>query len=297
MTVSPDSRGAPGKPVAPRDDPAYDVRRVVWYFVGLIAFYAGVVAVVRPGEGDIENVALGLMFAPTVGALAAVAFAHGRIQFGRPTKHLVLAFVPPAAILATTAVAAWFTDVEVHWQNLVGLVLLAPVLALMGSISAVGEEIGWRGVLWPLLRRHLGFWAASLVMLPIWWLYHLPAVLWWGYGYTGGLVAFTVAITGFILFVGVLTERSRGIWASVLAHGAWNGIVATAYFASLSGGAIPTCSGNDCPEFSGVDYLFTGPQWLLGEFGWISAITMLAVGLVAAQWHLRHPLPARVQSR
>ncbi len=273
------------------------MRRVVWYFVGLAAFYVGVVAVVQPGEGDIEKVALGLMFAPTVGALAAVVFAHGRIRFGRPTGHLVLAFVPPAAILATTAVAAWLTDVEVQWQNLGRLLLLAPVLALIGSISAVGEEIGWRGVLWPLLRRHAGFWAASLVMLPIWWLYHLPAVLWWGYGSMRGLAAFTVAITGFILFVGVLTERSRGIWASVLAHGAWNGIVATAYFASLSGAAIPTCSGNDCPDFSGDHYVFTGPQSLLGEFGWISAITMLAVGVIAALWHLNHPLPGRAQPR
>ena len=280
-----------------RDDPAHDLRRVLWYFAGLIAFYVGVVAVVRPGEGDIGKVALGLMFAPTVGALAVVVFAHGRIQFGRPTKHLALAFIPPAAILATTAVAAWVTDVEVQWQNLGGVLLLAPVLALSGSVSALGEEIGWRGVLWPLLRRHLGFWAAALVMLPIWWLYHLPAVLWWGYGYTRGLIAFTVGIVGFILFVGVLTERSRGIWASVLAHGAWNSIVATAYFASLSGGAIPTCSGNDCPEFSGVDYLFTGPQSLLGEFGWIAAITMLAVGVIAALWHLKHPLPGRAQAR
>lgn len=295
--MSADSTEAPSKQVDRRDDPAFDGRRVVWYFVGLVAFYAGVVAAVRPGEGDIEKVALGLMFAPTVGALAAVVFAHGRIQFGRPTRHLVLAFVPPAAILATTAVAARFTDVEVHWQNLGGLLLLAPVLALIGSISAVGEEIGWRGVLWPLLRRRLGFWAASLVMLPVWWLYHLPAVLWWGYGYIRGLAAFTVAVLGFILFVGVLTDRSGGIWASVLAHGAWNGIVATAYFASLSGGAVPSCSGNDCPEFSGGHYVFTGPQSLLGEFGWIGAVTMLVVGVIAALWHLRHPMPDRLLPR
>lgn len=275
---------------SPRLDPAYDARRVVWYFVGLIVFYVGVIVATKPGPGDIQSVAFGIMFAPTVGALAAVAFAHGRIQFGRPTWHLVLAFVPTALILVTTSIAASFTSVQVHWGKLLTILLLTPILALVGSLSAVGEEIGWRGLLWPLMRRHLGFWAAAAVMLPIWWLYHLPAVLWWGYGFTGGLAAFSVAIVGFILFVGVLTERSRGIWPSVLAHGTWNGVVATAFAASLSGGAIPVCSGNDCPPFEGADYLFTGPQTLLGEFGWIAAVSMLALGVLTGIWHQRHPI-------
>jgi len=129
-------------------------------------------------------------------------------------------------------------------------------------------------------------------MLPIWWLYHLPAVLLWGYGFVGGLPAFTIAITGFILFVGVLTDRSRSIWPSVLAHGAWNGMVAKAYLASLSGSATADCTGSACPApFDSPDGLFTGTQTWLGEFGWIAAITMLAIGLVATRWHLRHPLP------
>ena len=56
-----------------RDDPRYDRRRLVVYFLGLIAFYAAVVVVVRPGQGEVAKVALGIMFAPTVGAIAAVS--------------------------------------------------------------------------------------------------------------------------------------------------------------------------------------------------------------------------------
>jgi hypothetical protein len=121
-----------------RDDPRFDTRRLIWYFGGLIAFYAGVVAVTRPGPHDITKVALGLMFAPTVGALAAWAFAHRRIRFGRPTRHLVLAFVPPAVILLVTAVAAAVGIVEMQPENLLMLLVLSPVLALSGSPSAVG---------------------------------------------------------------------------------------------------------------------------------------------------------------
>jgi hypothetical protein len=130
-------------------------------------------------------------------------------------------------------------------------------------------------------------------MVPIWWLYHLPAVLLWGYGFVGGLPAFTVAITGFILFVGGLTDRSRAIWPSVLAHGAWNGIVAKAYLASLTGAASADCTGSVCPApFDYTEGLFTGSQIWLGEFGWIAALTMLALGVIAGWWHVRHPLPS-----
>jgi membrane protease YdiL (CAAX protease family) len=252
-----------------------------------------VVLAVRPGEGDITKVALGIMFAPTVGAVAAVLFAHGRIQFGRLSWYILWAFLPPAVILIVTWVVAILGGVEVQSANLLPLLALGPILALGGSLSAVGEEIGWRGFLWPLLRGHNGFWAASLIMLPIWWLYHLPAVLFWGYGSVGGLAAFTVAITGFILFVGVLTDRSRSIWPSVLAHGAWNGMVAKAFFASMTSNAIPTCTDGSCPDFAGDEYLFTGPQALLGEFGWIAAVTMLVIGVAAGAWHVRHAQPDR----
>jgi Type II CAAX prenyl endopeptidase Rce1-like len=130
-------------------------------------------------------------------------------------------------------------------------------------------------------------------MVPIWWLYHLPAVLLWGYGFVGGLPAFTVAITGFTLCVGVLTDRSRAIWPSVLAHGAWNGIVAKAYLASLSGTASADCSWSACPApFDSTEGVFTGSQTWLGEFGWIAALSMLALGVIAARWHLRHPQPS-----
>jgi hypothetical protein len=44
------------------------------------------------------------------------------------------------------------------------------------------------------------------------------------------------------------------------------------------------------PGLRGDDYLFTGPQSLLGEFGWIAAISMLLLGLAAGWWHVQHPL-------
>ena len=96
-----------------------------------------------------------------------------------------------------TAWAAWLvTDVTVHPARLLTLVLLSPVVALSGVVSAIGEEIGWRDFLWPLFRRHMGFWVSRLVMLPIWWVYHLPGALFWGYGSVGGLLPFALTLAG-----------------------------------------------------------------------------------------------------
>ncbi|WP_062381612.1 CPBP family intramembrane glutamic endopeptidase [Demequina pelophila] len=273
-----------------RRDPAYDRRRLIAFFAGLLAFYGGAVLILRPGPEDIDTIALPVMFAPAFGALIAVLFARGRVQFGRLTRHLWLAFLPPLAILATTWLASYVTDVEVQPGNLLGVLAFAIPFGLLGSITAVGEEIGWRGFLWPLMRRHTGFWTAAAIMLPIWWLYHVPAVLWWGYGYVGGLPAFTVGMVGFILFVGVITERSNSLWPSVLAHGAWNSLVAAAFRAGL-GGQSPSCDGTACEPFTAGANLFTGPQTLLGEFGWIAALTMLALGVATAVWHVRRPQP------
>ena len=74
---------------------------------------------------------------------------------------MFLAFLPPLVILLTTWAAALVTDVSVHPERLLPLLALSPLLALGGALSAIGEEIGWRGFLWPLFRRHIGFWIAS----------------------------------------------------------------------------------------------------------------------------------------
>lgn len=83
--------------------------------------------------------------------------------------------------------------------------------------------------------------------------------------------AFTVALLGFVLFVGVLTERSRSVWPSGLAHGSWNALVQS-YFSS---------SGAE------QDRVFTGSRYLLGEFGWLGAASMLILGVGLMWWHFR----------
>ncbi len=250
-----------------RIDPARDGRRLLIYFGALALVYA--VGWIVNGVAGFGAAALIIMFAPMVGALAARFGGPGVIWWGRPSWWILAGLLPAVfslAVLWGSASLAGWIDLD---QDLLGKALvLAPVNIALACVSAFGEEVGWRGFLWPLLRGRMRFFAASAVIALIWLAYHIPMVLSGDYGSVGGLPAFTVAIVGFVLFVGVITDRSRSIWPSVVAHGAWNALVANGFSAPSGESA------------------FTGDTGV-GEFGWICAIGMLALGLGFAVWHVR----------
>ena len=271
------TNGTAGPMINRRIDPALDRRRLILFFAGLIVFYVGVLLITRPvlngGEAELEKFVVGVMLAPTVGAILACVFGPGLIRFGLPSWWLLPAFLPAALVFLITLVAAPVSDaVTFHPDQVGALLLMAVPQSLLLCIFTLGEEIGWRGFLWPLMRRRLTFIASSAIMAVIWWIYHTGLTFAGWYGFNGGIPAFTVALLGFVLFVGVLTERSRSVWPSVLAHGSWNALVTT-YFSS---GAVE-------------DRVFTGSQYLLGEFGWLGAAGMLILGVGFAWWHFRTP--------
>jgi membrane protease YdiL (CAAX protease family) len=270
--------GPAGQMINRRIDPALDKRRLVLFFAGLIVFYVGVLLLVRPelngGEAELEKIVLGIMLAPTVGAILACVFGPGVIRFGMPSWWLLAAFLPAALVFLITLVAASVSDeVTIHGDRVGALLAMAVVQSLLFSIFALGEETGWRGFLWPLMRRRLTFIVSTAIMAGVWWIYHAGLTFAGWYGFNGGIPAFSAMLLGFVLFVGVLTERSRSVWPSVLAHGSWNGLVAS-YFSS---------SGDD------EHRVFTGSRYLLGEFGWLGAVGMLMLGIGFAWWHFRTP--------
>jgi membrane protease YdiL (CAAX protease family) len=208
----------------------------VVFFAGLIIFYVGVLLVTQPvlngGEAELNKVAFGVMLAPTVGAILGCLFGPGVIRFGMLSWWLLAGFLPAAMVFLITMIAAPISGaVTFHSEHVARLLLLAVLLSLLGCISALGEELGWRGFLWPLMRRRLTFVASTAIMFVIWWIYHAVLIFAGWYGFMGGIPAFTVGLLGFVLFVGVLTERSQSVWPSVLAHGSWNGLVQS-YFSS-----------------------------------------------------------------
>jgi membrane protease YdiL (CAAX protease family) len=259
---------------AKRTDPSRDVRRLVLYFGGLIVVYVAAVAAFWNAEVK-DGVFVAVMFAPTVGALLARFIGPGVIQWGRPDWWILAGLVPVAGALIAYYVGAALGVDTLEVPTLVRALVAAPIAIFSAALTAVGEEIGWRGFLWPLLRNRRSFLGSALIVWAIWWLYHVPLILFGWYGTVSGLLAFTVAIAGFTLFVGVLTDRSKSVWPSVAAHGAWNALVATGF-------AVTTADGDKLQAFVG------STTWV-GEFGWLAAISALVIGVAASVWNLRWP--------
>lgn len=257
-----------------RTDPRLDVRRLALYFGGLATAYVLAVVAFWNAESK-DGVFLAVMFAPTIGALMARYLGPGVIRWGRPTWWIAAAALPVAVVLVAYYAGAALRLDTLDAPTLVRALVASPLLILSACLSAVGEEIGWRGFLWPLLRRRSSFVVSSLVVWVVWFLYHVPLIILGWYGTRAGLPAFAVAVVGFTLFVGVLTDRSRSIWPSVAAHGAWNALVATGF-------ALTTVGGTRLAAFKG------STTWV-GEFGWLAAIAMLLLGVAATVWHLRRP--------
>lgn len=118
----------------------------------------------------------------------------------------------PAALAATLAFA----------------IFLAPFINM---IPGFGEEIGWRGFLFPALAQQTSPRKAVILIGFIWGIWHAPLTLvghnygagYWGYPVTGILVM-CVACLSLSSILSYLTLKTSSAWPAALAHGAINAI-------------------------------------------------------------------------
>ena len=109
----------------------------------------------------------------------------------------------------------------------VGSVTYAP---LINTVVALGEELGWRGFLYPQLKARFGRKTGRLLGGVIWGAWHWPLI--WLTGYEYGAAYFGFPVVGMLLFCfitvgwGILHDRlyeiSGSIWVPALFHGAIN---------------------------------------------------------------------------
>jgi uncharacterized protein len=106
-------------------------------------------------------------------------------------------------------------------------VLLTAVYAFPGSVAAaLGEEIGWRGLLLPRLHARLGFTAAALLSGLVWALWHTPILLFADYN-AGTPAAFSLScftvlvISGSVIFAWHRL-RSGSLWTAAFLHASHN---------------------------------------------------------------------------
>jgi len=281
-----------------RDDSSVTVkqdakRRIITYLIAVFAlstpFYiVSIVANSSPdgassGLGDLAI--LGLMWMPAVAALVTTLIAQRNIRglgwAPGKIKYLVLGYLLPIVYAGIAYGIVWVTGLGAYDGTAAAEKGgLAPFLAnaltlgvLQAALLALGEEIGWRGLLVPQMARITTFSRTALITGLIWGLWHVPLILFGNYNagtpWWFALLCFTVLIVGMNFAFTWLRLASGSIWPTVVMHASHN-LIIQGVFDKLTAD-------------TGNTFFFTT------EFGAMLAILGIVVALVFA----RLPLPGR----
>jgi uncharacterized protein len=155
-------------------------------------------------------------------------------------KWLLIAFLLPPLVALFGYGLGWLSGLaplEVPWERvaakvapgllgLAGVVAIAATLGIaVGSVFALGEEIGWRGLMVPLLIR-AGVPAPFAVSGFIWGLWHLPLVVFGDYATSSlplvSAALFVLATTVDGINYGWLRMASASLWPAMLLHASHN---------------------------------------------------------------------------
>ena len=194
-------------------------------------------------------------------------------------RWLVLAVLVPALGGLVMFGSAWLFQVApLNESKLPKLFALSFIPLFFGvlafsSIAALGEELGWRGLLVPELSRRMSYTKLSFVSGIIWTVWHLPLIFFTPYHGTGplwiSLVFFTLLVLASSFVHAWMRLVSGSVWVSALLHGSSNYFIQVLY-PTLT---IQTPAGDA----------------MLSEFGWSAPIISGVIAVVF--WRLRSRVP------
>ena len=246
------------------------VKYLVWTFAlaYIIQFCAAPLYKSNRTAGQLVIAAM--MFVPTIGVLlsgAGLKDMGWKPQVRKNIRIILAAWFAPAVLTAAGAALYFLVfpkhfDLSGEYVAAVGgaqaieqmksqgiscsmYVMISAVTSitygpLINTFVALGEEIGWRGFLYPQLKAGFGQRKGWLLGGVIWGAWHWPLIWLIGYeygaaagnpaGYAGfpvsGMLLFCVISTGLGVLHAWLYEKGGSIWAPSLLHGAFNAAAA-----------------------------------------------------------------------
>ena len=191
---------------------------------------------------------LALMWCPGVsGLLTLLAFRSNLRELGLgwgQTKYQFASYWIPLAYSSIVYVPFWLTGSYdsnnhalaavmhrfPHLPHAAALLLLFLFLATAGMLgsclSALGEELGWRGFLVPRLAKVTSYPRVALISGAIWSLWHYPIILFADYRGAGPLwysiVCFTVMVLGISFPFAWMRLKTGSVWTGMLLHASHN---------------------------------------------------------------------------
>ncbi len=122
------------------------------------------------------------------------------------------------------------TGITVPILTIITVVQACSYAPLLNGLFGLGEEVGWRGVMYPMLKDKLGRVKGMILGGIIWGAWHWPAMVLAGYEY--GLEYWGAPFLGMAMFclfatvggiiLDVLYEKTKCIWVPSVGHGAIN---------------------------------------------------------------------------
>lgn len=173
-----------------------------------------------------------LMWVPALAALVAKLTyfpkeKHALLFTKCKIKYWGLALLYPVIYLGVPYVIYWIVNpgsMQINWG--LQTLITAIIGTVISMLTALGEEIGWRGFLVPRLSTVIGEKRTLLLTGLIWGLWHCPILI-SGIYMPGTPVWFKVPLFLIIIgstgvIIGVLTLRAKSVWPAALLHAAHN---------------------------------------------------------------------------
>ena len=221
-------------------------KKALTVFMSLVILLSGIVDAVYCAGGPAWLTAI-LMWIPAVSAFiaAGVAMADNKDRFNpiKLFRYVGIRFCNPLYVLLGVVIPFiyLFIPYRIYWtmhpENfsysgvafsvvLKDLVVYTVVYVLISLVTALGEEIGWRGFMLPAFMQRLGDKGALAAVSIFWCLWHFPLLIFGDYmegtPLWYQLIAFTLCIFPVGIIAGILTIQSKSVWPAAFLHAAHN---------------------------------------------------------------------------
>ncbi len=272
------------------------VKPLIFWFLGLTLLFTAPFQWLMIHKSMAQIYIFASMWAPGVAALAACRIVGVDIsilgfKWGK-NKWILMAYLLPLGYGFVIYGITWFTGHGIFfdtayitkvgdnlglngWNDIEVLLFAVPLYAIIWMpiqmASALGEELGWRGLLGPQLMRLMSFPAASLTSGLIWFLWHVPIIVWGSYMIEyrpemWQIGCFAIMLIGASFPMMYYRLKSGSVWTGAVFHASHN-LFFVYIFLRLTK-STPTT------------------KFYAGEWGIFTASILAAIGLY--YWHKAH---------
>jgi membrane protease YdiL (CAAX protease family) len=146
-------------------------------------------------------------------------------------------FPDSAAVAAIAQKLGWTISSPITVVPLYFL-LIATTQMITSVAHALGEEIGWRGFLTPLMVQRFGFTAGTLMIGVIWAAWHMPLLLFADYNsgtpWWFSMPCFCALTIGLSVIMAWFRQVSNSVWPCAILHASHN-LFIQGFFTPLTG--------------------------------------------------------------